>query len=241
MQSPPGILGGAAPSLDPRTGAHHLLIPRPVDHLQGVVSAMLHVLRARWTVCKGASIPHDAIGSRAVGSRIEKRSKLPGTGGARVDAFVETRVGDGATVARVSKCTWGVWGAGERCNLCMSLHESLRAKACRKRAAADCGHDAGPSDDMGPDTEAAAPATSGSHEQRADGSRKRLKPSEDEDGADEASGPGTQGQDDFAYLEQRHAKSLLKLEALKVGEHAAFPQVGSRCCSHFLGYFSHTV
>jgi hypothetical protein len=100
VQVPPGLRGGDAPSLDPRTGAHHILISHPASHLQGVVNAMLRVFRARWTVCKGASIPHESAGIYALGSRIERRSKLAGTGGARVDAFVEARVGDGEMVDR---------------------------------------------------------------------------------------------------------------------------------------------
>jgi hypothetical protein len=36
-----------------------------------VWSAMLHVLRARWTVCKGASIPLELSDSYTVGSRMD--------------------------------------------------------------------------------------------------------------------------------------------------------------------------
>jgi hypothetical protein len=226
VQAPPGVRGGDAPLLDPRTGAHHILIPRLVDHLQGVVTAMLRVLRAHWTVCKGAAIPENLFDLYPVGSCMERRRKLPGTGGARASAFVESTVGGGSKVGRVVHCTWAVWGSSERCTLCKGLHGLMKTVASRKRAASavelDC--DSNPADNVEPSVERpkVVVGTSGADTSPGPSSgNKRLRRSEDSPDVDDSGGsaptPHAHDEDDFAYLEQRHTKSLLKLEALKVG------------------------
>jgi hypothetical protein len=113
VQSPPGLRGGghgAASQPDPRTGVHHLLVPRPVDHLHGVVSAaMLHVLRVRVLKYDGLCareppLPLSLVTPKyTLGSRMDKmrKFKLPGTAvvgpGLASDAYVEARVGNGCT------------------------------------------------------------------------------------------------------------------------------------------------